>query len=229
MRAGFGLADVTPPRGAPMMGQLVAYENTGVESPLLASALVLTDREGTTVAFVVADVLLMADEDAASARQAIAKDLGCPEAHVVVSATHTHSGPSTRALFGQQQNASYLATLMAGLVEAARVARAAQQPARLSWGAGECRGLAFNRRYVMADGSIETHPLKSNPFAVEAEGPDSDALHILSATSSEDGAPLGAARLHLNGDAEAHAGDRPKRCWPAPTAEPQIDCVGDGE
>jgi len=35
----------------------------------------------------------------------------------------------------------------------------------------------------MSDGSIETHPLKMDPLIVAKEGPDSSALHLLSATS----------------------------------------------
>ena len=45
MRAAFGRADVTPPLGTPMAGQLVAYPASGIESPLHAIALVLADDD----------------------------------------------------------------------------------------------------------------------------------------------------------------------------------------
>ena len=65
-------------------------------------------------------------------------------------------------------------------------ARAAAQcvPRRLYWGSGVCEGVGFNRRFVMADGSVETHPLSADPLIVRAEGKDSSALHVLAACAS---------------------------------------------
>ena len=45
--------------------------------------------------------------------------------------------------------------------------------------ASELSGLAFNRRFIMDDDSIQTHPLKNNPQIVKAEGPDSNYLSVI--------------------------------------------------
>ena len=37
----------------------------------------------------------------------------------------------------------------------------------------------------MADGTVETHPLKLDPLIVEKEGPDSSALHVLTVADGE--------------------------------------------
>ena len=37
----------------------------------------------------------------------------------------------------------------------------------------------------MADGSVETHPLKCDPMIVGKEGPDSDTLHLFAATARD--------------------------------------------
>ena len=71
--SGFGSADITPPPGALMMGQLVAYENTGAESPLSALAMVLCDvASGVHAVFICLDVLFISSADAARAREAVA-------------------------------------------------------------------------------------------------------------------------------------------------------------
>ena len=41
------------------------------------------------------------------------------------------------------------------------------------------KGWAFNRRFIMSDGTIETHPLKGNPHIISPEGPNSKYLHML--------------------------------------------------
>ena len=44
---------------------------------------------------------MLSNEVAAEARRCVAEVVGCSTDSVVVSATHTHSGPSLRPLFGQ--------------------------------------------------------------------------------------------------------------------------------
>lgn len=202
--SGFGSADITPPLGAPMMGQLVAYENTGAESALSALAMVLCDSgSGVHAVFICLDVLFLSSADAARARGAVAaainasaadaaastaerRRIECDAACVIVSATHTHSGAATMALFGQAGLPEFVEIMHAGIVCAAVEAwsnacpsGATPQSSRLRWGEGRCDGLSFNRRFVMADGGIETHPLTADPLIVAAEGPDGGVLHCL--------------------------------------------------
>uniref|UniRef100_A0A7S4HRX1 Neutral/alkaline non-lysosomal ceramidase N-terminal domain-containing protein n=1 Tax=Prymnesium polylepis TaxID=72548 RepID=A0A7S4HRX1_9EUKA len=136
---------------------------------------------------------LIANDDAESLRRAISDHLGCPPEHIVVSATHTHSGPSTRAVFGQEKNQEYLPVLLAGAREAAARAHESMTECALSFQSGQCDGVAFNRRWLMADGGVQTHPLKNDPLMLSPEGPDSTALHVLAATRSHGDTPIGAA------------------------------------
>ena len=178
--------------GAPMAGQLIAYPASGVESPLLALAMVLEDDAAETKAcFCVCDLLMLSNELAASARKLAASVVGCPESSVVISVTHTHSGPSLRQLFGQEANAGYEETMMEGIKEACARAAAQCVPRRLYWGSGVCEGVGFNRRFVMADGSVETHPLSADPLIVRAEGKDSSVLHVLAACGLESDEAVG--------------------------------------
>ena len=44
-------------------------------------------------------------------RKAVSAQLGCPEATVILSCTHTHSGPHTRSRFGCSLNLEYIEKL----------------------------------------------------------------------------------------------------------------------
>src|SRR5690606_34916790 len=62
--------------------------------PLFVKALVLDDGS-TRLAFVVVDNLGIYAHVAAKAKEQVAADAGIPVDQVLISATHTHSGPST--------------------------------------------------------------------------------------------------------------------------------------
>jgi neutral ceramidase len=184
MEIGFGDVDITPPLGAPMMGQLIAHPNVGVESSLHALSMALRDGE-RVVLFVVCDILMFSNEDADEARRRVAHKLMIDRDAIIISATHTHSGPSTMPVFGQEKNALYHEQLMTGIVQSAVEAVAGLLPACLSWGQTACPGYGFNRRFVMTDGSVETHPLLFDPLIVRPEGPDQSTLHLLAAASQD--------------------------------------------
>jgi hypothetical protein len=74
---------------------------------------------------------------------------------------------------------------------AGAVAEAAQRlaPARAAWGRGEERGVSFNRRYRMRDGTVRMNPGALNPEIVEPAGPIDPEVGVLW-IEGRDGAPL---------------------------------------
>ena len=40
-------------------------------------------------------------------------------------------------------------------------------------------GVGFNRRFIMKDGTVQTHPLKRDPNVECAEGPDPSTVGVL--------------------------------------------------
>ena len=98
--AGAAEADITPADSCFLWGYPhVARYSTGVHDRLLASALYVSDGR-TAVVFVGTDVLLIPKEVASRARERIAAATGVPVAHVMVTATQTHSGPVTAKYLG---------------------------------------------------------------------------------------------------------------------------------
>ena len=75
--------------------------------------------------------------------------------------------------------ASFCTILADGILQAIKISLSNRRPASVMASTSRLKGWAWNRRFVMCDGNIETHPLKGDPRIVEAEGPDSEAIAVL--------------------------------------------------
>lgn len=122
----------------------------------------------------------------------VAAVIGSPLEHIVVSATHSHSGPCTVGAEGNPPDSSFCARLVDGIVSAAKAAKASAVESSIEWYRGACPDTSFNHRFVMADGTVETSPLALNPLIVKPEGPDVSTLHAMQCTDGA-GTRLGAA------------------------------------
>src|SRR5882757_5340961 len=93
--AGAASIEITPPVGAFLAGYPhVRRDSTGVHDPLLSCALYL--QNGQEQALVIAnDVIYVSKASVARCRARIADATGVPAGNVLISATHTHSGPKT--------------------------------------------------------------------------------------------------------------------------------------
>ena len=95
LKAGTGRRDVSPQQSVFLWGYPhVDRMSTGIYDPLYATAVCLDDGNQRTIAVSV-DVLYVTAAMVAACRQRIAARVGVPPSHVLISATHTHSGPVT--------------------------------------------------------------------------------------------------------------------------------------
>ncbi len=149
-----------------------------VHDPLLARALCLApaQHEQAGVLLLAADLCLMTTGQALQVRERIAQGSGLPARNVLVSCTHTHSGPDMglQAIADGRAVPGHVAGILTGLVEAGLAAHAARRPARLAWSRGQAR-IGRNRR--LADG-----PVDRDLLVLRVEG--------------EDGRPIGLVFLH---------------------------------
>lgn len=108
MRAGAARIDITPTKPIWMDGMLRAHPSEGVHDPIYAAALVLSPGEDLkqACAIVSADVCRLAEPQTCAVRQAVARDVGIPQEHVIVAAKHIHSGPVTGG--GDEVDAEYV-------------------------------------------------------------------------------------------------------------------------
>jgi len=185
-RAGVAAVDITPPLGIPMAGYYHERGADGVLDPLWCQALVL-EADGERAAFVVLDVISLTRAITDQARAGIEQAMGIKGDHVMISATHAHTGPElahrnqrSAAMGGQRQLAvEYTESLPQQVVLAVQSAHQQLAPARLSVAEGRCENLAFNRRYFMRDGSVGWNPGKLNPQIALVAGPNDPAVGIL--------------------------------------------------
>jgi neutral ceramidase len=186
LTAGAAAADITPPRGCPMAGYYSARGAEGTHDPLQAKAIVF-EHDGTRVALVGLDLIGTPRDLVEATRAAIETGTGIPGGNVMISATHSHTGPvlSARGRFsegvpgGQELLTSYLKELPARIAAAVKAADAARKPARVSTATGREDGLAFNRRFFMLDGTVGWNPGKRNPRIVRPAGPTDPSVPVV--------------------------------------------------
>ena len=154
-RAGAGIADITPPPGVSLGGSgPEGRRSTGVRTRLFVRALVLEDKSGERIALVVADLSHISASLHRRAAARLLDSTGIGADRLILSATHTHSGPGH--FYGERQynkNASrhpgYDPRLADFLVE--RIARAVHgavaglRPARIAWGERAIPDVTSNR------------------------------------------------------------------------------------
>src|SRR5512133_3108850 len=95
LRAGAAAVDISPRDSQFLYGYPhVARFSTGIHDPLFATALFLTDGR-TALMFISNDIIFVGKASAQRARRLIEEKTGIPAGNIMITATHTHSGPIT--------------------------------------------------------------------------------------------------------------------------------------
>lgn len=173
-RAGAARVVITPPLGVNMAGYYNFRACEGVLDDIHSSALVLDDG-ATRAALVTLDLIGTPRELVEAVRAAVDKSGAVPGTHVMISATHAHTGPVpgrfVRTPDGPESggpqpgsvHAKYMETLP-GLIASSVIQAAAKlTPVLVSGVSGECTDVAFCRRFYMRDGTVGWNPGKLNP------------------------------------------------------------------
>ncbi len=93
LQAGAAIIDVTPQKPMFLHGYPhVERISEGIHDPLYASALIIDNGE-MQIGFCAVDVVFISREIAAKVRKRVYKQTGIPEQNLMISASHTHSGP----------------------------------------------------------------------------------------------------------------------------------------
>jgi hypothetical protein len=154
LEVGVAVEDITPPVGYPMGGYFRERRSTATLDPLFAKAIVL--RQGKTeMALVFCDLVGIPVDLTREVRERTA---GIPADHVVVAATHTHTGPLLpRGWVPPTETDDYRKRLASAIVRTIERARAEARPVRRAAGAiGQSPTISFNRRYRFRDGAVRT-------------------------------------------------------------------------
>lgn len=146
MNVGTATIDITPAPGVELSGYVARVQpSTGVHDPLHARALWLADGQRRLL-WIHADLIGFEHDYAAAVKTILAARLRLAPHQVVLSASHTHSGPATARLINcGEPDAAYLAWLKDRLVQAGLAAAADPRPASPLVAEGTCT-LALERR-----------------------------------------------------------------------------------
>jgi hypothetical protein len=174
LRVGAASVAITPPAGIPMAGYYSERGAQGVHDDLHAKAIVL-EAGGAMAALVALDLITTPRDLVEEARREIERVAGVPAAGVMISATHSHTGPllDLNNAFGGKSDivTNYRALLPAKIAAAVLEARSRLTPAQVLAASGRESSIAFNRRYHMKDGTVGWNPGKRNPNVLKAAGP----------------------------------------------------------
>src|SRR5262249_34906826 len=207
---GVAEADITPPKGFPVCGYYHERLATGTLDPLKARAIVFrTDR--VQAAIVTCDLTAIAADLTAEVRRRASKRIGITPAHIILTATHSHTAPDyDRNLYDYLESKeepgkaeqSYAAKLVTGIVDAIAEAHSRAEPAILEVGsARQETAVSFNRRFLMRDGSVRTWMGLDNPDVRRPAGPIDPQVGLFLVRSQESGKPRGLLSnfaLHLD-------------------------------
>ncbi|PIZ47319.1 MAG: hypothetical protein COY42_08805 [Armatimonadetes bacterium CG_4_10_14_0_8_um_filter_66_14] len=181
-RAGCARANLTPPVGASLAGYFHDRVSESVRDDLFANAMVL-ESHGTRVALVSCDLISVALATTAPAKELIEAETGIPPDHVLISATHTHTGPELRENAIVPALTGYVETLPRLIADAVRDAAEAMVPVTLHAGRTQATGYSFNRLFRLKDGA-ELFGRRGDQ-AVKEAGPIDPELQTLSLVDEE--------------------------------------------
>jgi neutral ceramidase len=214
LKTGLAVVDITPPVGYRMSGYFHERLSTGTLNPLQAKAIVLRQND-TSAALVFCDIIGMSLDVSSRARRIAAKRTGIPAENILITATHSHTGPlyfgALRRHFhnlavaehGKDpcEKVDYSSELVKKIVKVITQASSNAEPVQVKAGVARQEGLSFNRRFHMKDGTVRFNPGVLNPDIVRAAGPiDPDVGIVFFNKAGGDGpeAALVNFTLHLD-------------------------------
>lgn len=193
LRAGAAAVIINPPAGTPMAGYYSSRGANAVLDNLYSKALVL-QQGGTRVALVVCDLISLPRRTVTEARKLIEKETGIPASHIMISATHTHTGPVVARASARDDldggssdlGRRYTETLPAMIARSVNEANTRVAPTRVEAVMAKEAHLSFNRRFFMRDQTVSWNPRKLHPDIVKPAGPiDPDVGVLYFATTSK--------------------------------------------
>jgi len=202
LRAGAARADITPPVGCVLIG-FSQRRATGVHDALHVKALVL-DNETTPLALAVCDVLTFGFDIVARAREQIRAQTGIPPENVMLTTTHTHSGPLTAPCrLYDEQDTGYVESLIGKIADTVTAAWNSRRDAKLGF-ATEPVQIGINRRELTPDrgmilGRNPDGPADRDVDVLRIDGSDAQPIAVLFSHAAHP-VVLGPKNLEISAD-----------------------------
>jgi len=178
LRVGAAAVVISPPEGTPLAGYYSERGSKKILDDIYAKAIVVEVGDAKA-ALVVCDLISLPRHVVTEARRQIEAATRIPGAHVMLSATHTHTGPvlaresALDELVGATSDLGrrYTEKLPELIAKCVVEADKKLAPARASVARGKEEGISFNRRFLMKNGTVSWNPAKRHPDIAKPAGP----------------------------------------------------------
>lgn len=219
LRAGAAIVDITPTELPVLVnGGMLSRSIDTVNTRLNARAIALADGSERLV-LVVVDSCMMGREVIDDAKALAASRTGLPTDRIVVSATHTHTAPSSMACLGTEADAGYIPFLRVRIADAIAEALDRLEPAEIGYGSVDAADFTALRRWIRRPDRIDEDPFGNrtvranmhsarNPDDVTGESGPEDPELALIGLRSRDGRPIAVLAnfsMHYYGDRDLSA------------------------
>ncbi len=204
LEVGFAAACITPPAGAEIPGLFERRTASGVADDLFVRAVAVAGKT-TTVAIAQVDAIALPRDVVRAARARIRRETGIPAQCCLAAATHTHSGGPVAGIFSSREDPKYLEQITGAIAETVAKAWKGRQPAFAGTAVAHAPAVAFNRRFLMRDGTQVTHPGKMHPDIICPAGLADDTVTTVGFRHAKTFQPLGCIvnfgchATHMNG------------------------------
>lgn len=202
-RAGAHAEDISPTKfPTPVNGSMKGNFAQGITDPMHARCLALHDGK-TELIFCVVDACMIPREVCEEAKQLAAKATGVPAAHILISATHSHSVGTLAGVFQSEPDPDYVASVPLRIAKGLIKAHENLEPAEIGSGKGSDPTQVFNRRWWVLEGETYTNPFGvttdraqmnpgyQNPKVTKPTGPVDPEVFLLVARAVGDHRPIG--------------------------------------
>lgn len=178
LKAGFARVNINPPMGIQIRGYFKERLADGVLDDLEINALAL-ECDGVKAILLCLDNCGIEQNLCSDYRKAASEATGVPMENIIISQTHTHTGPALERNSEDALIKEYTDFVGKRIADVAQFAVADLKDAKMGYGKGSAPNVAFVRRYVMKDGSVKTNPGVNNPDIVRPIGDTDESVNVL--------------------------------------------------
>lgn len=157
LQVGFARVDITPEQYTNLggLGDDAHRMCQVVRDHIFGSCVAITDANGETMLFCPSDIIHARSCLSTPAREAISEATGIPFDHIMINASHNHSGPSTSSPHLETVQI-WFQHYIKQMVKCAKEAMADRKPATVLMGRGSAPDMNYDRHYITNDGILAT-------------------------------------------------------------------------
>ncbi len=201
LRAGAAMVDITPEMGVQLAGDIGRFRPTEEIRERLYAHVVVMESSGTRICLLSLDLCAATTYWADELRRRASERFGLDPRAIMFHVVQNHAAPSLGHLMVSDEcslipadvpwlrggDDSYNEPTVEKILDTIEQASCALQPAKIHVGRGVDGRVAFNRRFVMRDGSVVTHPGQCNPDVLHVEGPVDPEVGVMTLTGDDGG------------------------------------------